>query len=331
MYFLKKHLTCYANGDNEIIICDNRIDFSITKTNRNILILNNLINKGVENINDNEIVAGLFEKNFLNQYELETNRNLLFLNYSTNKVLDSKVLNKKIFVLGAGGVGANVIYLLAQFGFTNLTLVDFDYVSDSDIFKHFLFKKEDIGKKKGIVIKNLIIEKFEIEINYIDKEFLSKNDVKTVVAQYDIDFLVLGIDPKPIIKILINDLCFKLKIPFIMGFYSYENIVVGPILVPGITSCLNYLNSLIEEKKSVSENYFNTEKLYLDYFIHPSATFISQTLSSLIFKEILFYLSEDFEKCQLIGRSLIYDLLKFNSTYHYFKCKNCKVCSISDV
>lgn len=61
----------------------------------------------------------------------------------------SKIENAKIMVVGAGAIGNETLKNLALLGFKNIFIVDFDEVSNSNLSRTVLFRKEDIGKKKA--------------------------------------------------------------------------------------------------------------------------------------------------------------------------------------
>ena len=65
------------------------------------------------------------------------------------------ILNKKILVVGCGGVGSNVLKQLVQMGFNNLAFVDLDIVEKSNLLRQFYFENQ-IGKfKVDCIYENL--------------------------------------------------------------------------------------------------------------------------------------------------------------------------------
>jgi molybdopterin/thiamine biosynthesis adenylyltransferase len=63
--------------------------------------------------------------------------------------------NKKLCVIGCGGVGSNLLILLARSEFRNLLVVDFDLVDDNNLSRQSFFES-DIGKRKVDCIKEQI-------------------------------------------------------------------------------------------------------------------------------------------------------------------------------
>jgi len=64
--------------------------------------------------------------------------------------------NKKIVIIGLGGLGSSLALALGASGVGQIDLVDFDEVSIHNIHRQIAFKVEDVGKKKCKVVANLV-------------------------------------------------------------------------------------------------------------------------------------------------------------------------------
>ena len=74
-----------------------------------------------------------------------------------------KLLDAKVLVLGAGGLGCPALAYLASCGIGHITIVDPDGIELSNIQRQILFDHSDIGNNKAEVAKNKI-QKFNSDL-----------------------------------------------------------------------------------------------------------------------------------------------------------------------
>ena len=100
-----------------------------------------------------------------------------------------KIINSKVLVIGAGGLGCPLILYLAYSGVGNIGIADHDIIEISNLSRQILFTKRDIGKKKVIVAKK-IIKKINNKITVdIYKNKIDKNNIDKIDGQlFNFDF-----------------------------------------------------------------------------------------------------------------------------------------------
>lgn len=69
-----------------------------------------------------------------------------------------KLARSKVIVFGVGGVGGYVCEMLARTGVGQITMVDFDVVSDSNLNRQIVALNSTIGVEKVVVMKNRILD-----------------------------------------------------------------------------------------------------------------------------------------------------------------------------
>lgn len=122
-----------------------------------------------------------------------------------------KLLNAKVLIVGAGGLGAPASLYLAAAGVGTIGIADADEVDLSNLQRQVIHSTADIGKPKVESAKeSMLAINPDIEvITY--KKFISAENILDIIKAYD--FVIDGTDNFPA-KFLINDACVMAKIPF---------------------------------------------------------------------------------------------------------------------
>lgn len=255
----------------------------------------------------------------------KSSRSEMFFDY-LNVNLTDNIRQKRILIFGAGGGGGSLIYLLAQQGFSNITCVDYDIVEESDIFKTSVYRRKDISNSKLDILQKCIKNNFHIRINCLKLNLKTSSDLHDVVSNIKPELIVYAIDPNPKLKLEINAISKKNKIPLIFMAYSFEKIICGPLIVPNITSCMEGYNKYLKLSTRNAMDLMTVEKIYTQNTIHPSMTFIINILASFIFKDIVMFLSDNLNKVSSLNSIIIYDTLTLEGVKYELSCDLCASC-----
>lgn len=297
----------------------------ITNTNQNRKLLDDLISNGISlsEINGNHFYNELFKKQILLKTEEQKKRKDFFFDYLNIK-FPSELLSYRILIFGAGAGGATIGYLLAQFGFKNISICDNDVVNSSDVEKTTIFDSTDIGKYKVFALSERVRKNFGISIQTYTEKVFSEADIRRFCDITIPQFIIKACDPNLSFRTSLNNYCFNNGIPFIHMSYAFEIINLGPLFIPGKTCCDLSLNQLAIKRFGEEQSFEKQKKLYTDYTTHPSISFNINILANLILKEILFFLTDRYEMCNTINKIVYYNAsIMKGYTYHLQCNKSC--------
>jgi molybdopterin/thiamine biosynthesis adenylyltransferase/rhodanese-related sulfurtransferase len=123
-----------------------------------------------------------------------------------------KLLNAKVLLLGAGGLGAPTALYLAAAGVGTIGLVDDDVVDASNLQRQVIHNTERIGMAKTASAK-IFIEQLNPDVNVVEHNFrLNAGNILDVLADYDV--IVDGADNFPT-RYLLNDASVRLRKPVV--------------------------------------------------------------------------------------------------------------------
>lgn len=122
-----------------------------------------------------------------------------------------KLMNAKVLIIGAGGLGAPAAMYLAAAGVGTIGIVDADEVDLSNLQRQIIHSTADIGKPKVKSAKETMnAMNPDVEVKTYHK-FVDSSNIRELIRDYD--FIIDGTDNFPA-KFLINDACVMEKKPF---------------------------------------------------------------------------------------------------------------------
>jgi molybdopterin/thiamine biosynthesis adenylyltransferase/rhodanese-related sulfurtransferase len=145
----------------------------------------------------------------------------------------ARLLDSRVLIIGAGGLGAPVAYYLAAAGVGTLGLVDFDKVERSNLQRQIIHTEERLGMLKtqsaAVALRALNPEVQVVEHNLR----LDSSNAEAVLSDYDV--IVNGCDNFPT-RYLVNDVAVFLGKPLVDGgIFRFEGQVTT--MVPGASPC----------------------------------------------------------------------------------------------
>jgi adenylyltransferase/sulfurtransferase len=222
-----------------------------------------------------------------------------------------KLLNARVLVCGAGGLGSPALTYLAAAGIGHIGLCDFDVISPSNLNRQILYIPAEIGKQKAQIAKEKL-EKFNLDVKIRTySERLTEDTAEDIFKNYDV--LIDATDNFPS-RYLINTAAYKNSVPLICGAVCEFEGILTTIVPKENTSCFQCI-----------------------YPLKPSADMISKTFGILGAIAGIIGTMQALEAIKLILglHCLKNKILIFNgieNTYRIkkiIKRKNCKACQIS--
>jgi molybdopterin/thiamine biosynthesis adenylyltransferase len=132
----------------------------------------------------------------------------------------AKLMQSRVLVVGAGGLGSPSTFYLAAAGIGTLGIVDHDMVERSNLQRQILHTEERVGTSKvASARKTIAALNPTIKINGHEAHLSSAN-VEEIFVGYDL--VIDGTDNFPT-RYLVNDACVKLGLPNVHGsVYRFE-------------------------------------------------------------------------------------------------------------
>ncbi len=134
-----------------------------------------------------------------------------------------KLLEAKVLLLGAGGLGSPAALYLAAAGVGTLGIIDMDVVDESNLQRQILHNMDRVGDRKVDSAKKTLTL-LNPDVNVVTHDLrLDASNVLDIIKDYDI--IVDGTDNFPT-RFMVNDASVKLGIPVVHGsIFRFEGMV----------------------------------------------------------------------------------------------------------
>ena len=149
----------------------------------------------------------------------------------------AKLLDAKVLLIGAGGLGSPTAFYLAAAGVGTLGLVDHDVVDMSNLQRQILHTNDRIGMPK-VESARETLQALNPDVHVVGyRERVSSENALRLFAEYDV--IVDGCDNFPT-RYLVNDACVMLKKPNVHGsIFQFEG--QASVFYPGKGPCYRCL------------------------------------------------------------------------------------------
>lgn len=133
---------------------------------------------------------------------------------TTGIVGQIKLLDAKVAVIGAGGLGGSIIELLARMGVGQITVCDGDTFSENNLNRQLIATESVLGCSKAMMAKDRVNKiNSAVEVIVVD-DYITQGNITTVLD--NVDIVVDALDNAQT-RFIVADAAQELKIPFIHG------------------------------------------------------------------------------------------------------------------
>lgn len=279
-------------------------------------------NEAVDFILSSNVTIPLDEFDSSNRYS----RNHLYYNYmrAIPSVVQRKIENSSVTIIGCGGIGTHLAYYLSTSGVGSITLVDNDVVEVSNLTRQVLFGEADVGLDKAEVIKREVLKRnSEVKVSIKRMEIASKHSLSELDKT---DLYIVSADTPFQLMDWVNQYCVENGQAYVNIGYINDISLIGPFYIPRETSCYKCaeITPRLDGKETIDDlcREINSE--------FKAATFpgVNGVAASYAFNDVIKYLGGFGEILSANKRVGIHSSKCDFEFQHIKKNPRCKVCSM---
>lgn len=217
------------------------------------------------------------------------------LRQSSNQILDltlgdpelvRRIKSSNILLVGAGGIGCEVLKGLLLAGFEKITIIDLDTIDVSNLNRQFLYNKTHVGQSKAVVAASVSVERFSHRdpvtgcpisvVKPIHDSILKLNFNRQYYQQFT--FVINALDNNTT-RVHVNRMCLAADIPLIESASASYNGNIR-LIKRNVTQCFECLPPKKDENTYASCTIRNTPSLPIHCIVwakHLFAQLFGQT------------------------------------------------------
>jgi ubiquitin-activating enzyme E1 C len=161
------------------------------------------------------------------------------------------IRNSKILIIGAGGLGCEILKNVAMTGFRDIHIIDMDTIDISNLNRQFLFRKQHLGQAKATIAAEMVQEIVN-DSNIVVTPYYCRIQDKSPLFYQEFDIVISGLDSveaRRWINLVLVGLADDKLIPLIdggtEGFRGQSRVIY-----PTISSCYECTLNLLPKKVS---------------------------------------------------------------------------------
>ncbi|XP_023295658.2 SUMO-activating enzyme subunit 2 [Lucilia cuprina] len=148
--------------------------------------------------------------------------------------LQEKIKSSKLLVVGAGGIGCEILKNLVLSGFPEIEIIDLDTIDLSNLNRQFLFHREHVGKSKAQVARESALQfNPDVKIKAYHDSIMATDYGVNFFKKFDV---VLNALDNRAARNHVNRMCLNAEVPLIeSGTAGYNGQV--ELIKKGLTQC----------------------------------------------------------------------------------------------